>query len=179
MEAVNNSDVVELQKKFDAISTKEQKSAIRSTLTSSAAILRKEAISNLNARPTKAKRGRPRKERPNPDIKRGIKARTVMRTVNRKTVIHIMGDYRLKWIELGTKSRWNTYYDRKRNHGRDKSKLIDGKYNKRLLKKKRFTGSVKGVGFFARAINTSKEKVFSNLKSGLKYNIEKKFNERW
>lgn len=149
--SVNNSDIVTLQSKFDQLETKQQKKVIKSALSAAGGILRKETQRQLGV-----KRGRSRK-----DLVKGVRVRSIVTDKTKRAVVHIMGDYRLKWIELGTAPRYNRY--KKRNKGGGKEPLS----------RKRYTGEVKAQRFFATAQSTSQSKVFAEMQSRLEKNIMK------
>lgn len=149
--SVNDSDVREIQGKFDELETKKQKKVIKSTLASSANILRKETRRQLGA-----KRGRPRK-----NLVQGVRMRAIVTDKTKRAVVHIMGDYRLKWLELGTAHRYNTY--KRRNKGGTKEPL----------KRKRYTGDMKPTRFFMKAQAASQDKIFKEMQSRMADNILK------
>ena len=149
---MNNVDAKEVLKMFAELNTKNQKKAHRSALQKAARIIISEAKRNfktvVKTPNSKRKTGK--------TLSSGIKYKVNRNATESK--IHIMGDFRLKYFEKGTKSRkW-----------------------KRTNKKKEEvkTGSITGVYFFKRA-RTSKESEVSNSMNDIISQSIKRVNEKF
>ena len=86
--------------------------------------------------------------------------------------VHIMGDYMMKWFEMGTKERktkgWKIIGQYKRRK--------DGKrrYNWRIGKGRR-TGRIKPEHLFDRAQKSTESAIYQSMKEGLKQEIMKTY----
>lgn len=151
------ADVRELEKKFEAMSFKDTKKVYQSTLTQSANIVKKQTKANLKSIVTLS--GRLKVSKP---MQAGIKARTIIKSSKvMYSLVHIMGDYRLRWYELGTKDR---LVKRKKRGGS-------------MLKKERYTGFMSAHKFFYSAQLQTKDKVFKEMEIRIATNINKIWNQ--
>lgn len=131
---IEEDSLKDLQKKFDSLSFKNQKKVFQSALTKSANILKNKTKKNLNSK--------------NTSLNKGIKHRTKLTSISDMwSLVHIMGDYRLKWKEKGTVNRRT-----KRGYNR---------------------GTVKGTFFFSKAQQETQSQVFNELESRINENILK------
>lgn len=152
---IDDSQVVSL---FASLSGKDQKKAMKTALRKSAQILVKRTKANLkqivkNSTKKSAKYGT--------SLQSGIKSKVNKDGTEAK--VHIMGDFRLKFFEKGTKDRYT------KGH---KITGYEGRYLKRTGK-----GGYKGVitakGFFKSAQKETERQVFSSIDNLLSESIRK------
>ena len=77
--------------------------------------------------------------------------------------VHIMGDYMMKWFEMGTKER------------KTKGWKIIGQYKRRKDGKSRRTGRIKPEHLFDRAQKSTESAIYQSMKEGLKQEIMKTY----
>lgn len=140
---------------FKDLSPKKQKAAHRNALKKSARILVNRAKKNLQDETGKAKskntniknRWHFKKSKSGKitfqSLQDGIKMKVDSNAESAK--VHIMGDFRLKWFELGTKERYT--------------------------KKKRYRGSMKATYFFKKAKESTETEIQNTLQENLRQSI--------
>ena len=138
---IDDSQVVNL---FASLSGKDQTKAMKTALKKSAQILIKKARAKLKQ-----------------TVKSGIKSKINKDGTEAK--VHIMGDFRLKFFETGTKDRYT------RGH---KITGYDGKSLKRTGKGG-YRGVITARHFFKDAQRESEHQVFSSIDSLLSESIQK------
>ena len=141
----------ELVVKFNSMTTKMQKKTIRSALNASIRVLTSRARKLLRKAVKNAFR---------PTKKGAFKGLTLAKGIRYKVAknlqfvkANIMGDARLKWLEMGTKSRYT-------------------KGRKRALHS---TGKMQPINFFAQAKKETEQKVIDTISQ----EIEKQINKNW
>ena len=140
---IDEKSLEELQKKFDSLSFKNQKKVFQAALTKSATILKNKTKANL-----RILKQNPASIRKRTALEKGIKHRTKLTSVKDMwSLVHIMGDYWLKWIEKGT--------------------------SERRTKKGYNRGVQKGGYFFNKAQQETQSQVFSELENRINENILK------
>lgn len=140
---IDEKSLEELQKKFDSLSFKNQKKVFQAALTKSATILKNKTKANL-----RILKQNPASIRKRTALEKGIKHRTKLTSVKDMwSLVHIMGDYRLKWIEKGT--------------------------TERITKKGYNRGVQKGGYFFSKAQQETQSQVFNELENRINENILK------
>ena len=143
---------------FAALSGKDQTKAMKTALRKAAQILIKKTKSNLknivkNSTKKSTKYGKA--------LQSGIKAKVNKDGTEAK--VHIMGDFRLKFFETGTKDRYT------RGH---KITGYEGRHLKRSGKGG-FRGAITGKNFFKSAQKESESQVFSSIDTLLSESIQK------
>lgn len=142
-------DAREVIDSFKKLTGKEMDRAVRNTLQQSANILIRQAKANLRQE-TKAY------NHPNhwngKRLQDGIK-RSKYDKQNEEVKVHILGDYRLRWFELGTQDRYAK------------------KFRGRPMKKRRFLGKYKASHFFRNAQIQTRTRIFEEMESRLSKNI--------
>lgn len=134
-------------KLFAELNSKQQKKAHRDTLRKSGQILAREARKQLKKVPTK--NGLLKVDS---DMRRGIKVSVDKEATQSK--VHIMGDYRLKWFEMGTY-----------------------KTNDRKTKKGYSRGVIQPSYFFQSSKEAKESEIFTNMDKMLSDNITKIYNK--
>ena len=161
---MNDVDTRSVLKMFAELDSRRQKQAHRSALRRGVNILVEEARKSLEI----AVRNPNSKNWWNgKTLKSGIKS-----SINREVTegkVHIMGDFRLKFFEMGTK--------RRRTSGRNKAK-VRGKTPKYRQYKPSNRGSIKPFRFFRRARNQKEKEIEENMNNILAESI-KKINEQF
>lgn len=179
---VDNRKVLSL---FANLNSKKQDKAFKNALTTGAKILVKETKSQL--RKTGIKNISKKSKKYGTSLSSGIK----YKASKYKAKIHIMGDFRLKFFELGTTERFRY----KKEHRKGTMRKIykgsytkkDGtvshymyekpyKYNKRIGKAGK-TGKINPYYFFAKAKANKEKEVFSNINKYLSDSIKKIANK--
>lgn len=145
---IDDSEVIRL---FSNLTGKEMQRARTNAVKSAATIL-------VNATKKNLRRITKEYNKPNrwngKTLQNGIQRST--KTEDKETVkVHIMGDFRLKFFEKGTKQRYN-------------KSLGDT-----TLKKRRYTGAMKAKYFFRDAKNQSEKKCFDEMERLLNISIQK------
>ena len=146
-------DAKEVISMLAGLDNKLRRQAYRQGIRKSLNIVKKETIKNLRntlkkgATKTKGKYGK--------TLESGVKT-TVYRGEKGGNV-HILGDYRLKWFEIGTKARYNKQIKTRRKY----------------LKKKRYTGKINQALFFTQAYTTKEKEVFRVLEQNIADAIRK------
>lgn len=138
----------DLMQKLQSLSSKDTIRAFEGALRKGAAIIRNQSASNL--RRSVRITGTSRSSVKYGKIDKGIKVgRLKLKNDEAVLKVGILGDYRLKWIELGTKERAT-----KKGYGR---------------------GSMPAKKFFAPAISSTAKKVEKTIAE----NLEKEINKRY
>lgn len=132
--------------------------AYRDGIRKSLAIVRKEAISRL--RKVVGKGMSRKKDKYGRTLESGIKSKVYKDQSGGN--VNILGNYKLKWFELGTKQRQNY---RKKTTGK-------------LLKKKRNTGQIKSSYFFTHSYEAKEKEVFQTLEQNIADAIRKINNKQ-
>lgn len=132
-----------IQKMFSEFNAKLRKKTFRTVLRKSANILRKQAINNLK----KYIKNIDKKDKWGNTLRKGIKIKYAKDLSYVK--VHIMGNFKLKFFELGTNIRYNKQKGRK------------------LLRKRRYVGSIKATNFFTTAKKQSEIQVFDSIKKNM------------
>ena len=138
-------------KMFAELSNKNQKKVHRIALAKALSILVKEARSTLKGVIRKSIYSKSKKT--GRSLASGIKYRINKEATEGKA--HILGDFRLKFFELGTNIRFN------KQKGRIK------------LKAKRYTGNIKPTNFFTTAKQQTQQQVFDSIKKNMEDTIIK------
>lgn len=150
---------------FRRLNTKNQRKASRAALKGAAGKLKKEATKNLQAvignSVTKSRsytrtNGKTAKH----SLAKGIKA--VVKDENQAKV-HIMGDYRLKWFEMGTQFRTT-------KGRRGKGKKIP---MRRASERGRIFKNQSRLGWFAKAVKAKEPEAAHDIEEALIKNIQK------
>lgn len=147
------ADVSKVLKAFSRLETKQMKAVHRRALNRAGTILVNQTRKNIRQQ-VKSKKS----------LKVLLKG--VRKKVNRKVTevkVNIMGDYRLKWLEMGTAERY--VKSRKK-----------GGYVK--FKKKRRAGRITATRFFEKAQNQVNKIVPAEMEKTLLSAIEKQFNKK-
>lgn len=142
---VDAKDVLNL---FSELNSRQQKQAVRNALRRSANIVVKEAKKNLKSHLGYVVNHRNRWN--GKTLQSGIKA-TIKKNLDQIT-IHIMGDFRLKFFEKGTKVR-------------------------KLKKNGANRGRIKALYFFRTAQQNKEQEVFSTMDKLLSGSIQKVYNK--
>lgn len=138
-----------IAKMFNGFNIKLRKKTFRTVLRLSSNILRKQAVSNLK----KYVKNIDRKDKWGNSLRKGIKIKYAKDLSYAK--VHIMGNFKLRFFELGTTSRYNKYIGRKK------------------LKKNRYVGSINAIHFFINAKKQTEQKVFDSIKKNMEDTIIK------
>ena len=153
---VDTSEVMGL---FADLMGKEQEKATRDGLRKGANILRRATRRNLQSKI----HGSIRKKWIGRDGKQ-YKSMSEGVVVNAKSAqevrVHIMGEFRLKWFELGTESRSRKFWSAKRG-----IRFKDAEAGR--------TGKITGIHFFREAQQQTERQIFSNLDSYISQSIDK------
>ena len=140
---VDAKDVLNL---FSELNSRQQKQAHRNALRRSANILVKETKKQLKSHLGKVVNHRNRWN--GKTLQSGIKSKAD----NKEAKVHIMGDFRLKFFELGTKQR-------------------------KLKKNGANRGKIKALYFFRTAQQNKEQEVFSTMDKLLSESIQKVYNK--
>ena len=151
-------DAKEVIRMLAGLDSKLRKKAYRDGIRKSLTIVRKEAISRL--RNVVGKGASRRKDNYGKTLESGVRYK-IYKDVSGGNV-NILGNYKLKWFELGTKPRQNS---RK-------------KTTSKLLKKKRNTGQIRPSYFFTKAYESKEKEVFSTLEKNIADAIKKINNKQ-
>lgn len=156
---IDSKEVLNL---FSNLSSKKQYSVYRKALTDGAKMLQGEGKRQLRA---KIGRAASHKNWWNgKSLQTGIKV-SPQRDVEKDGVkVHIMGDFRLKFFEMGTSGRHTTG----RNSG-----AVKGHTPSYRIKKPHYTGSMRRTDFFAKAQSAKEKEIFETMDSLILKNIEK------
>ncbi|KAA6344039.1 hypothetical protein EZS27_008296 [termite gut metagenome] len=148
---INTKSVTDMFNDFDK---KLRKKTLVNVLKKSANILRKQTISNLKS----VVKNIDRKDKYNNTLRKGIKVSVAKNSESVK--VHLLGNYKLKWFELGTVPRYAKNFKRKK------------------MQKERYTGSIKRYNFFANAKQQTETQVFNSIEENLTA-IIKQINEKY
>lgn len=148
MEAVTITEN-NIAKMFSEFDVKLRKKTFRTVLRKSSNILRKQAISNLKAHVQNIDK----KDKWGNTLRKGIKVKYAKNLSYAK--VHIMGNFKLKFFEMGTNVRYNK------------------KYRNKTLLKRRYTGSITPTRFFTTAKKQTEQQVFNSIKNNLEDTIRK------
>lgn len=147
-------DDKELQKALSSLDSRNHRDAVRKALVKGANIAKKEAKKNLKhilnpiRKKSKYKNGKDKA-----DINKGILVGSKGKDPFKDGVsLHLMGDYRLKFFEMGT--------------------------DERSTKKGYSRGSQKKTPFFKPALDSSEEQVFETIKKEIDVQIIRKANRK-
>lgn len=134
---------------LDRLTPKEYKTAFRKSIREALNILRKKAIANLKGVTTKIDK----KDQYNNTLRKGIQLKVYPEDL--EGIVHIMGNFKLKWFQNGTVDRY--------------AKRYRGKH----MKRKRFTGKIDASKFFTNAKSQTESAVFNKLNKRIQQNIIK------
>lgn len=134
---------------LDRLTPKEYKTAFRKSIREALNILRKKAIANLKGVTTKIDK----KDQYNNTLRKGIKLKVYPEEL--EGIVHIMGNFKLKWFQNGTVDRYAK------------------KYRGKPMKRKRFTGKIDASKFFTNAKSQTESAVFNKLNERIQQNIIK------
>lgn len=148
---IDTKNVTDMFNEFDK---RMRKKTLVSVLRKSAQILRKQTISNLKSVVKRIDT----KDKWNNTLRKGIKISVAKNSESVK--VHLMGNFKLKWFEMGTQPRYAKIFRRK------------------PLKKPRFTGTIKQYNFFKRAKEQTETQVFDSIEENLT-TIIKQINEKY
>lgn len=141
-------------KMFNDFNGKDMKRAMHTAIQRSLVVVKKKAVSNLGQAVEPDKISFPDKY--GNTLKKGIKTK-VFRN-KQSGIIHIKGNYKLRFFEGGTDDRYQEYNTRS---------------PKVPLKKDRYTGKIKKYNFFSNALMQTEEQVFNNIHIELANAIKK------
>ena len=148
---IKKDDILKLFNEFDE---KLRKRTFRTALRKSASILRNQAIKNLKAKVSNIDR----RDRWGNTLRRGIVIKIFKNLMG--ATVHILGNFKLKFFELGTKERFAKKLGRKR------------------LKKPRYTGRIDATHFFENAKDQTQIQVFGSLDDVISQSV-KKINDKY
>lgn len=153
---VDDRQVISL---LDDLTGREIKRVQRQVLRQSGNILVKQARVNLrqNVRNTN------KRSRFGKSMQSGIKQRIIKNNGDFESKVHIMGDFRLKFFELGTQER----------HTKSAKSLAGYRRGKG-----RRTGRIKPLYFFKRAKNTTEPIIFNNINRRISESIYKIYSRK-
>ena len=134
---------------LDRLTPKEYKTAFRKSIREALNILRKKAIANLKGVTTKIDK----KDQYNNTLRKGIQLKVYPEDL--EGIVHIMGNFKLKWFQNGTVDRYAK------------------KYRGKPMKRKRFTGKIDASKFFTNAKSETESAVFNKLNERIQQNIIK------
>ena len=134
---------------LDRLTPKEYKTAFRKSIREALNILRKKAIANLKGVTTKIDK----KDQYNNTLRKGIKLKVYPEDL--EGIVHIMGNFKLKWFQNGTVDRYAK------------------RYKGKPMKRKRFTGKIDASKFFTNAKSQTESAVFNKLNERIQQNIIK------
>lgn len=134
---------------LDRLTPKEYKTAFRKSIREALNILRKKAIANLKGVTTKIDK----KDQYNNTLRKGIKLKVYPEEL--EGIVHIMGNFKLKWFQNGTVDRYAK------------------RYRGKPMKRKRFTGKIDASKFFTNAKSQTESAVFNKLNERIQQNIIK------
>lgn len=140
---------------FDEFNAKLKKKTFSTALRKAANILRKQTITNLRQ---VVKRTRSKNRWNGKTLESGIRIKIAKSAQAAK--VHLMGDFRLKFFEMGTADRQVT--------------KVKGK----KLKKPRYTGKIDAKRFFQKAKQTTESQVFASIEQHL-IDVIKKINNKY
>lgn len=161
---MNNAEIDsrEVLNLFSNLSSKKQYSVYRKALTDGAKILQSEGKRKL-----KAKIGRAASHKNwwnGKTLQAGIKVSPQKDVEKDGVKVHIMGDFRLKFFEMGTSGRHTT--------GRH-SGAVKGHTPSYRIRKPHYTGRMRRTDFFASAQSAKEKEIFDKMDSLILKNIEK------
>lgn len=134
---------------LDRLTPKEYKTAFRKSIREALNILRKKAIDNLKGVTTKIDK----KDQYNNTLRKGIQLKVYPEEL--EGIVHIMGNFKLKWFQNGTVDRYAK------------------RYRGKPMKRKRFTGKIDASKFFTNAKSETESAVFNKLNERIQQNIIK------
>ena len=134
---------------LDRLTPKEYKTAFRKSIREALNILRKKAIANLKGVTTKIDK----KDQYNNTLRKGIQLKVYPEEL--EGIVHIMGNFKLKWFQNGTVDRYAK------------------RYRGKPMKRKRFTGKIEASKFFTNAKSQTESAVFNKLNERIQQNIIK------
>lgn len=134
---------------LDRLTPKEYKTAFRKSIREALNILRKKTISNLKGVTTKIDK----KDQYNNTLRKGIQLKVYPEEL--EGIVHIMGNFKLKWFQNGTVDRYAK------------------RYKGKPMKRKRFTGKIDASKFFTNAKSQTESAVFNKLNERIQQNIIK------
>lgn len=158
-------DAKEVLKLFAELNTNQQRRAYRNALRRAANILVKETRNQL-----KSKLGRKANSKNwwnNKTLASGIKSNADKE--GKEAKVHIMGDFRLKFFEMGTKQRKTTG----RNTG-----SVRGKTPIRRQRKAANRGRIESLKFFSTAKDNKEQEIFGTLDKLISESIQRVYNKR-
>lgn len=156
---IDSKEVLNL---FANLSSKKQYSVYRKALTEGAKMLQSEGKRQLKARIGRA--ASHKNWWNGKSLQTGIKV-SPQRDVEKDGVkVHIMGDFRLKFFEMGTSSRHTTG-----NNGG----TVRGHTPSYRIRKPHSTGQMRRTDFFAKAQSAKEKEIFDTMDSLILKNIEK------
>ena len=134
---------------LDRLTPKEYKTAFRKSIREALNILRKKAIANLKGVTTKIDK----KDQYNNTLRKGIQLKVYPEDL--EGIVHIMGNFKLKWFQNGTVDRYAK------------------RYRGKPMKRKRFTGKIDASKFFTNAKSETESEVLNKLNERIQQNIIK------
>lgn len=158
-------DAKEVLKLFAELNTNQQRRAYRNALRRAANILVKETRNQL-----KSKLGRKANSKNwwnNKTLASGIKSNADKE--GKEAKVHIMGDFRLKFFEMGTKQRKTT--------GRNTAS-VRGKTPIRRQRKAANRGRIESLKFFSTAKDNKEQEIFGTLDKLISESIQRVYNKR-
>lgn len=152
-------DDSQVQDLFKRLTSKDQKKAMKSALRKAASILVKKTKSNLKQ---VVKNSNKKSTKYGTSLQSGVKSKVAKN--GNEAEVHIMGDFRLKFFEKGTKPRETKGY---KITGKDSSNNLirEGKGSNK--------GSITPKYFFKNAQDQTERQIFDNLTNLLTISIQK------
>lgn len=151
-------DAKEVIRMLGNLDSKLRKKAYRDGIRKSLVIVRKAAISRL--RSVVGKGASRRKDNYGKTLESGIRYKVYKDASGGN--VNILGNYKLKFFEIGTKDRYN------------RRKKTTGKW----LKKHRYVGHIKATHFFQQATDSKEKEVFNTLEKNIADAIRKINNKQ-
>lgn len=152
---------------FNDLDGKEMEKARRSALRKAGNILKKETKKNLSQSVRNSYVKNPKYGK---SLQSGVINKTTKENGVLTSIVHIMGDFRLKFFEKGTKERYIGKKEAKANN----KKWDAEKIKKDPIKSKTYKrGRIKPTHFFAKARTAKEKEVFDSMNKILRQTINK------
>lgn len=173
-------DDSQIQAIFSALDAKKQKKTIMQGLRKSARILVRRTKQNLKK--SVKYTGKVEKKKGWDKMESGIKIKPLNRAVEPSMGVNVMGEFRLRFFELGTSER-DTHYKNGKLKKKYRSPLItkvkslfNGKPKKKRIRQLKdkgpnYRGKITALHFFKKAKEDSEREVFSTIADNIKDSI--------
>lgn len=149
---------------LDDLTGREVQRVERQVLRQSGSMLIKQTRANLRA----SVRNTNKRSRFGKSMQSGVKQRIIKNDGDFESKVHIMGDFRLKFFELGTQER----------HTKSAKAISNGDRTRYRTGKGRRTGRIKPIYFFKRAKNTMEPIIYNNINKRVSQSIYNIYNKR-